>query len=271
MSRVVVSPDILVDRQQFMQERSTWYFVDLLNAQLKTGIVNPDGTVNIIIQYNIKEHTVNQIAGFYTDAGWERVDTEWTGPVESIYGSTTFTFVPPAALTTSVIQYVHDHLASGTTNNLITQDMNFTGFLFQDITIGSTPTEVQLDTIESFEGITHENKYFQFKRCADLLLLVDLNLKVAGPVERFWVWLEKQAEGSSDWEVINGAAKYIEYTGLTEGNESFTMAVSAEKGDKVRVRYSTEVGDLVIKSDQRYFGSTFVKVPSISLKVIQMN
>ena len=151
-----------------------------------------------------------------------------------------------------------------------TKNMKFTGFLNNDITVNTTPAVLEMTDVQSEEQIVHTTGSYEFKKCGDLLCLFDLNLKVDGTSERVWFWMEQQVKGSTDWDVIEGSTKYIEYTALTEGKNAFSVPLSIEKGDKVRIKASTEHGSASLESTHRYFGDTLVKVPAVSLSIFQV-
>jgi len=95
MSRKVIGPEILYERLEFMRGKSIWYYIDILNAGLRTDSVDPEANVSVTIDYNINTELILQIKSFYLTAGWEDVKITLTGNVESLYGTTIFKFIPP--------------------------------------------------------------------------------------------------------------------------------------------------------------------------------
>jgi len=108
--REIVSPDIYENRYQFMNGKSVWYYIALINQGLTTNEVNPDGIINVKIKYNINSDLINQIIGFYESVGWTNINIILTGNVDSLYGTTTFVFNPPVKLINDVRKKIRKEL-----------------------------------------------------------------------------------------------------------------------------------------------------------------
>ena len=108
--REIVSPDIYENRYQFMSGKSPWYYIALINQGLTTNEVSPDGIINVKIKYNINGDIIDQIIGFYESVGWTNINIILTGNVDSLYGTTTFVFSPPAKVISRVRKKIRKEL-----------------------------------------------------------------------------------------------------------------------------------------------------------------
>jgi hypothetical protein len=97
MSRNPKGPEILDDRFDFINAKSMWYFVDVINELLFTSPVDSDGSITVTLHYNIDDNIVEQLVNVYEDAGWQNVEVTFTGNDTSLYGETVFEFNPPSA------------------------------------------------------------------------------------------------------------------------------------------------------------------------------
>jgi hypothetical protein len=98
MNKRITGPEILEERADYMDTKSIWFFIDIINQCLLTESVKPDGTIFITVQYRIADHLIEQIQSMYLNAGWDSVDVTITGTDSSLYGTTEFTFTPPEQL-----------------------------------------------------------------------------------------------------------------------------------------------------------------------------
>jgi hypothetical protein len=93
--REIVSPDIYETRYEFMNGKSVWYYIAIINQSLRTNIIDPDGVINVKIKYNINVDIIKQVLDFYESVGWPKIGVVLTGNIDSLYGTTTFIFSPP--------------------------------------------------------------------------------------------------------------------------------------------------------------------------------
>ena len=100
--REIVSPDIYESRYQYMSNKSVWYYIAVINQGLSINSVDSDGVIKITIKYNMDTDLIEQIIGFYKSVGWTEIGINITGNVNSLYGSTIFTFNPPESTILSV-------------------------------------------------------------------------------------------------------------------------------------------------------------------------
>jgi hypothetical protein len=98
MGRNPKGPEILDERFDFINTKSTWYFVDVINELLFTSPVDSDGSITVTLHYNIDDDIVEQIIDLYKVAGWSNVEVTFTGNDTSLYGETILKFNPPNAL-----------------------------------------------------------------------------------------------------------------------------------------------------------------------------
>mgnify|MGYP000241625401 CR=1 FL=1 len=108
--REIVSPDVYENRYKFMSGKSPWYYIALINQGLTTNEVSPDGVINVKIKYNINGDLIDQIVEFYESVGWTNINIILTGNVDSLYGTTTFVFNPPAKVIHDVKRLVRREL-----------------------------------------------------------------------------------------------------------------------------------------------------------------
>jgi hypothetical protein len=98
MSKRLTGPEILDERIYYMDTKSIWFFIDIINQCLLTESVKSDGTIIVTVQYRIADHLIEQIQSMYINAGWNNVNVVTTGTDSSLYGTTEFTFIPPEQL-----------------------------------------------------------------------------------------------------------------------------------------------------------------------------
>jgi hypothetical protein len=98
MNNRITGPEILDERINYMDTKSVWFFIDIINQCLLTESVKADGTIIVTVQYRIADHLIEQIQSMYLNAGWDSVDVVTTGTDSSLYGTTEFTFIPPEQL-----------------------------------------------------------------------------------------------------------------------------------------------------------------------------
>jgi hypothetical protein len=98
MSRVVIGPEVIDDRISYMDNKSIWYFIELINYGLSVNKVEPDGRINVLLKYNISSDLVDQIVNLYLSKGWADINVTFTGTSDSLYGTTEFEFIPPVVL-----------------------------------------------------------------------------------------------------------------------------------------------------------------------------
>jgi hypothetical protein len=95
MSRKILSPQILQDRIAYMEAKSVWYYVEILNGGLRMNQVEQDGIINITVKYKLDSDLIYQLVSLYENTGWKEVNAEVSTTTGGLYGSTTFQFVPP--------------------------------------------------------------------------------------------------------------------------------------------------------------------------------
>jgi hypothetical protein len=61
MSKRIISPDILEQRMLYMDSKSIWFFIEIINQGLQTNQVEPDGIIKVTIKYNVDSDILNQI------------------------------------------------------------------------------------------------------------------------------------------------------------------------------------------------------------------
>jgi len=95
MSRQIIGPEILDQRYEFMQGKSVWYYIDLLNQGLRSNSVSPEGVIEITIKYNMDIDIIGQVKDFFYTTGWDDIRVTLTGNADTLYGETIFKFYPP--------------------------------------------------------------------------------------------------------------------------------------------------------------------------------
>jgi len=110
MSKKVTSPDILEDRIAFINSKTMWFFVDIINESLFTNKVESDGRILVEINYNINDNLVERLIDLYIAAGWKEVNVTFTGSASSLYGSTIFEFVPPTILIADIKRRLRQYM-----------------------------------------------------------------------------------------------------------------------------------------------------------------
>jgi hypothetical protein len=103
MSRKIISPEILEKRMMYMNTKSIWYYIEMINYGLQSNQVEPDGIIKVKLKYNIDSNFINQIVEMYETAGWAEINITFTGTDSSLYGTTEFEFVPPV-LTSKIVR-----------------------------------------------------------------------------------------------------------------------------------------------------------------------
>ena len=99
MSRKIIGPSVLDERIAYMNTKSIWFYIEIINQGLQINQVEPDGRINIIVKYNVDSNLIQQIVDMYENAGWAEVNVALTGTDNSLYGTTEFEFVPPVIST----------------------------------------------------------------------------------------------------------------------------------------------------------------------------
>jgi len=110
MSKKVISPDILEKRIMYMNTKSIWYYIEIINYGLQVNQVEPSGIIKVKIKYNIDSSFIDQIIEIYKTSGWEEVNVVLTGTNDSLYGSTEFEFVPPAEVSRDVRHKIRKYM-----------------------------------------------------------------------------------------------------------------------------------------------------------------
>jgi hypothetical protein len=95
MSKRIISPDILEQRMLYMDSKSIWFFIEIINQGLQTNQVEPDGIIKVTIKYNVDSDILNQIVDLYLGVGWKEVNISITGMDNNLYGTTELEFIPP--------------------------------------------------------------------------------------------------------------------------------------------------------------------------------
>jgi len=102
MNKRITGPEILDERIYYMDTKSIWFFIDIINQCLLTDSVKSDGSIIVTVQYRIADHLIEQIQSMYLKAGWHSVSVSITNTDTSLYGTTEFTFIPPEQLLENV-------------------------------------------------------------------------------------------------------------------------------------------------------------------------
>jgi hypothetical protein len=110
MSGRITGPEILEERIDYMDSKSIWYYIEVINQCLLTNQVETDGTIYVTIKYNINSEFIDKIVNMYEAAGWATVNVTLTGSENSLYGTTKFEFIPPTLLAIKVKRKVRDNL-----------------------------------------------------------------------------------------------------------------------------------------------------------------
>jgi len=110
MGREIASPSIISQRIDFISTKSMWFYIDILNEGLKTNKVESNGTIKVVINYNIDNEIIEKIREIYLSVGWKEVNITYTGNIESFYGSTIFEFIPPIKIVLDARKKINQHL-----------------------------------------------------------------------------------------------------------------------------------------------------------------
>jgi hypothetical protein len=102
MAKDAKGPEILDERLAFINTKSMWYYIDIINESLSTNPVDSDGSITVTIHYNVDDDIIEKVIDMYLIAGWSDVEVTFTGNVDSLYGETILKFTPPSLLISDV-------------------------------------------------------------------------------------------------------------------------------------------------------------------------
>ena len=82
MIRNIIGPEIVLERKSKVEEKNIWFFIELINQQLKKNPINKDGSIVVKTPHIIDVDFLDRIVSMYKDAGWADITCEY------VYSST---------------------------------------------------------------------------------------------------------------------------------------------------------------------------------------
>jgi len=96
-TRKIVGSDVIQTRIDNRENNNLWYYVGAINSELETGIIQEDGSIDLVFYFQIEQGMIDQIVETYENEGWI-VDVGVTSAtlkkLKSVSGRTDFNFLP---------------------------------------------------------------------------------------------------------------------------------------------------------------------------------